>query len=61
MRPVLICPDDLVEHLVGSATFPGERPVYLIEKPSVRARIARRGDRTLTGDPEDVGVYRRVF
>jgi len=61
MRPVLICPDDLVEHLLGSATFPGERPVYVIEKASLRARIARKGERTLAADPEDADAYRRAL
>lgn len=61
MRPVLICPDDLVEHLLGSATFPGERPVYVIEKASLRSRIARKGERTLAADPEDADAYRRAL
>ncbi len=61
MRPVVICPHDLVEHLLGSTAFPGERPVYVIEKASLRTRIARRGDRTLAGDPGDPAVYRRAL
>ncbi len=61
MRPVLICPDDLVEHLLGSPTSPGERAVYLIDKAPLRARISRRGDRVLAGDLEDPAVYRQVL
>jgi len=61
MRPVLICPDDLLEHLLGSTAFPGERPVYLVEKAALRARLARRGDRALAGDPGDPAVYRQAL
>jgi len=61
MRPVLICPDYLVEHLLGSAAFPGERPVYLIERAALRARLSRRGDRVLAGDPRDPASYGRAL
>jgi nanoRNase/pAp phosphatase (c-di-AMP/oligoRNAs hydrolase) len=61
MRPVLICPEDLLEHVVGGGAFPGERPVYLIEKPSIRARVSRRGDRTFAGDPENPAAYRHAL
>ena len=39
MRPVLICPDDLLEHVVTAAAFPGERPLYLVSRASLRARL----------------------
>src|SRR4029453_341242 len=55
MRPVLICPDDLLEHMVAAAAFPGERPLYLVPRASLRARLGRHGDRALAGkvtDPE---------
>jgi nanoRNase/pAp phosphatase (c-di-AMP/oligoRNAs hydrolase) len=61
MRPVLICPDDLLEHLLGNNPFPGERPVYVIKKAALRARIARRGNRPLAGDPADPEVYRHAL
>ncbi len=60
MRPVLICSDALIEYLLGSDSFPNERPVYLIPKASQRARISRRGERTMAGDPEDPDVYRQA-
>ena len=60
MRPVLICSDDLIEHLLGTDSFPNERPIYVVPRPSQRARIARRGDRTMAGDPEDPDVYRQA-
>ena len=37
MRPVLICPDDLLEHMVAAAAFPGERPLYLVPRAGLRA------------------------
>src|SRR5262245_6557919 len=60
MRPVLICPDSLVEDLLGSGAFPGDKPVYLIPKASLRTRLARRGERAVSGDPEDPEAYRQA-
>ena len=60
MRPVLICPDHLLEHVLGGAAFPGERPTYLIEKGARRAGIAKRGYR-LSGDPTDPAVMRQAL
>jgi nanoRNase/pAp phosphatase (c-di-AMP/oligoRNAs hydrolase) len=53
MRPVLICPDDLLEHVVTAAAFPGERPLYLVSRATLRARLARRGDRAIAGKVMD--------
>jgi nanoRNase/pAp phosphatase (c-di-AMP/oligoRNAs hydrolase) len=61
MQSVVICPPDLLEHLLGSTAFPGERPVYVIANAPLRTRIARRGDRTLAGDVLDAAVYRRAL
>jgi len=61
MRPVLLCPDVLIEHLLGSSAFPGERAVYLVDQASLRGRIAGRGDRVLTGHLDDPALYRRVL
>jgi len=61
MRPVLICPEDLVDHLLGSQSFPGERVLYLVASPRARARVARRGDRVLAADLDDPSVYRRAL
>jgi len=59
MRPVVICPPDLLEHLLGSGAFPGERPVYVMDHASARGRVARR--RTVVGDPSDPAVFRRAL
>jgi nanoRNase/pAp phosphatase (c-di-AMP/oligoRNAs hydrolase) len=61
MRPVVICPPDLLEHLLGSGAFPGERPVYVMDQASARSRVARRGERTVAGDPSDPAVYRQAL
>jgi nanoRNase/pAp phosphatase (c-di-AMP/oligoRNAs hydrolase) len=61
MRPVLLCPDDLFPYLVGCSAFPREQVVYLLEKSRRPARGARRGDRVLAGDLEDVNIYRRAL
>jgi len=58
MRPVLICPDDLLEHVVTAAAFPGERPLYLVSRASLRARLARRGDRAVAGKVTDATFLR---
>ncbi|HXJ78663.1 MAG TPA: DHH family phosphoesterase, partial [Candidatus Methylomirabilis sp.] len=61
MRPVVICCPDLLEHFLGHSAFPGERPIYVIEKATLRSRLARRGEKTLAGDPLDPAVYRQAF
>src|SRR5436309_15296516 len=60
MRPVLICPDHLLEHVLGDAAFPGDRLTYLVEKGARRAGVAKRGYR-LSGDPTDPPVIRHAL
>jgi nanoRNase/pAp phosphatase (c-di-AMP/oligoRNAs hydrolase) len=60
MRPVLICPDALVEDLLGSGAFSGERPVYVVPKAALRTRLSRRGDRAVAGDPADPDALRQA-
>ena len=57
MRPVLICPDDLLGHLPGGVAFPGERVLYLVERAALRDRLRQRGDRALNGDLADPAFY----
>jgi nanoRNase/pAp phosphatase (c-di-AMP/oligoRNAs hydrolase) len=59
MRPVLICPDDLLRHL-GGAAFPGERPVCLVDRAAPRERLPRTV-RTIAGDLEDPAFHRRAL
>ncbi len=61
MRAVLICPDDLLEHVVTAAAFPGERPLYLVSRASLRARLARRGDRAVAGKVTDATFLHEAF
>ena len=61
MRPVLICPDDLLEHVVTAAAFPGERPLYLVSRASLRARLVRRGDRATAGKVTDATFLHQAF
>jgi nanoRNase/pAp phosphatase (c-di-AMP/oligoRNAs hydrolase) len=61
MRYVLICPDDLAHNLLGTAPLPGEPPLYLVETPATRGRLARRGHETLVGDLDDPGFYERAL
>lgn len=61
MRYVLIGPDDLAHSLLGPSTLPGEPPLYLVEKPTVRARLARRGHHALSGDLDDPAFFGRIL
>jgi len=61
MRPILICPDDLLEHMVAAAAFPGERPLYLVSRTSLRARLGRHGDRAVAGKVTDVAFLREAL
>ncbi len=61
MRPVLICAEDLLEPLLGISAFPGERPVYVVDKAPLRARILRRRQRVVTGNLDDPTFYHRVL
>lgn len=61
MRPVLIYPDDLLQHLAADAAFPGERPLYLVSRAALRARLARRGDRAVAGKLSDAAFLQAVL
>jgi nanoRNase/pAp phosphatase (c-di-AMP/oligoRNAs hydrolase) len=57
----LICPDDFLAQLFRGSAVGGEAPLFLVEERAARARIARRGDKALTGDLDDPALYRRAF
>ena len=61
MRAVLICPEDLIDHLLGSSTFPGDRVTYLVEKAALKSRLSRRGDRATTGNLDAPALYRDLL
>ena len=60
MRYVLLCPDDLLEHLAAGTTFPGDAPVYLVSRPALRGRLTRAGASVVAGDPTDPDAYRKA-
>ncbi len=61
MRYLLVCPDDFLFRLLRGAPLPGQSPVYVVEDPALRARIARRGATAIAGSLEDPALYRRAF
>lgn len=61
MRPILICPDGFLAELLRDASLGGTRPLFLVEEPATRVRIARRGGRAISGDLEARALYRRAF
>jgi len=61
MRPVLVLPEDLVLHVEGHIALGGEPPLFLVSRPALRARLARRKAKVLMGDPEDPEAYRRAL
>src|SRR5262245_59176095 len=61
MRYALICPIDLLEHLVEGLSLPGEAPVFLVERPTVRARLARMGHHAVAGDLDDQAFYHQAL
>ena len=61
MRYALICPIDLLEHLVEGLSLPGEAPVFLVERPAARARLARMGVHAVAGDLDDPAFYAQAL
>ena len=61
MRYALICPEDLLEHLAGSVPQFGEAATYLVDRPALRARLARRGAQAMTGEIEQADFYRQAL
>jgi nanoRNase/pAp phosphatase (c-di-AMP/oligoRNAs hydrolase) len=61
MRPVLICPDDLLGHLPGGVAFPGERALYLVERTGLYTLLRQRGDRAVKGAVTDPEFYRQAL
>jgi nanoRNase/pAp phosphatase (c-di-AMP/oligoRNAs hydrolase) len=61
MRYLLICPDGFLHHLLSGTPLPGGPPLYVVADPGVRARIARQGDRAVSGHLDEPAVYRRAF
>ena len=60
MRYVLFCPDGLLEDVAGTTTLPGDPPVYLVARPTLRARLTRAGGPVLVGDIASPEAYTRA-
>jgi nanoRNase/pAp phosphatase (c-di-AMP/oligoRNAs hydrolase) len=61
MRPVLVCADDFLWELASPATLSGTTPLYVVEDPALRRRIARSGGEAVAGDLEEGALYRRAL
>jgi len=61
MRYVLVADDDLLWRMLGPTPLGGERPVYVVPRPALAARISRGGGVAVAGDPSAERVYRRAF
>lgn len=60
-RYVFVCPDEFLWEIVSPAALAGDAPLFVVEKPAVRSRIARQGGQALAGKLDQEGVYRRAF
>ncbi|MCI0546547.1 MAG: DHH family phosphoesterase [Candidatus Rokubacteria bacterium] len=59
MRYALICPDDLIERLARDVTLPGEIPLFVAPRRTLRRRLVRAGLHTVPRDPENAATYQR--
>lgn len=61
MRCILVSPDAFLWDLFGPTGLGVDRSLWVVETPSLRARIARQGGRAVAGDLESESLYRRAF
>jgi len=61
MRHVLVSEDDLLWRMLGPTPLGGERPVYVVPRPALAARISRGGGVAVAGDLSAERAYRRAF
>jgi nanoRNase/pAp phosphatase (c-di-AMP/oligoRNAs hydrolase) len=61
MRYVLICPEDLVEHLAGSLASPDDSAVVIAPTAAARARLSRHDVHAQVGDPTEPATFRRAL
>ena len=61
MRCLFVCADDFLWRLAGERGETRLSPVWVVEEPRVRARIAERGAEALAGRLDGESVYRRAF
>ena len=58
---MFVCADDFLARLVPPSRAPGRSGMYIVETPTARARVARRGGRAVAGRLTSPAVYRRVL
>lgn len=61
MRYLLVADDDILWRMLGPALLGGERPLHVVARPALAARITRGGGRAMAGDLVGERVYRRAF
>jgi len=61
MRCVFVCSDDFLWRLAGERGDARLTPVWVVERPRLRARIRAHGEEALAGRLDDETVYRRAF
>jgi nanoRNase/pAp phosphatase (c-di-AMP/oligoRNAs hydrolase) len=61
MRALLVCADDALWRLAGDLADTRVAPLWLVDKPRLRARIQEHGGEALSGRLDDEALYRRAF
>jgi len=61
MRCLFVCADDFLWRLYGERGETRLTPLWIVERPRLRARINERGGDAVAGRLDAEGVYRRVF
>jgi nanoRNase/pAp phosphatase (c-di-AMP/oligoRNAs hydrolase) len=61
MRYILVCADPTRWEFLQPPVLSATPPVYVVERPQLKSRIAQQGGVAVVGDLEGEAVYRRVF
>jgi nanoRNase/pAp phosphatase (c-di-AMP/oligoRNAs hydrolase) len=61
MRYLLICSEDLLEHLAGSLASPDESALIIVGTAAARARLLRHDLHARVADPTEPATYRRLL
>jgi nanoRNase/pAp phosphatase (c-di-AMP/oligoRNAs hydrolase) len=61
MRCLFVCADEFLWRLAGERGDTRLTPVWVVERPRLRARIRAHGEEALAGRLDDDSVYRRAF
>jgi nanoRNase/pAp phosphatase (c-di-AMP/oligoRNAs hydrolase) len=61
MRCLFVCADDFLWRIAGDRGDARLAPVWIVERPRLRARIRAQGDEAVAGRLDEEAVYRRAF